>query len=229
MQALEPILIPESTKTYKHKSEAEIAQMTPEQRIDEEISEAEIHCCDSKDKQSEVIKKYRRMDGLAGSVHLVELMDAYDPKRSSESRYSNAVLIAVDIDERIVRLRGSSDGRSVIDAVERLSARMAAAGRKYTYAEDDLPRLKGDNFTDDVIRDTLWVKYRIKVSDSDMLAFSNFLVKRDPGYPSWSEREFIKDYSRINKAGNPAQVVIMKKPERFYQEYLTFKKLAKGT
>ena len=229
MQALEPILIPESTKTYKHKSEAEIAQMTPEQRIDEEISEAEIHCCDSKDKQSEVIKKYRRMDGLAGSVHLVELMDAYDPKRSSESRYSNAVLIAVDIDERIVRLRGSSDGRSVIDAVERLSARMAAAGRKYTYAEDDLPRLKGDNFTDDVIRDTLWVKYRIKVSDSDMLAFSNFLVKRDPGYPSWSERELIKDYSRINKAGNPAQVVIMKKPERFYQEYLTFKKLAKGT
>jgi hypothetical protein len=59
--------------------------------------------------------------------------------------------------------------------------------------------------------------------------FSNYLVKRDPTYPSWSKWDFIKDYSRIDEAGNPAQVFIMKKPKRYYQAYLTFKKLAKRT
>jgi hypothetical protein len=228
MDALYPILIPESERNYKHKSEAEIAKMTPEQRIDEEILEEETHCCDVTDKQSEMIRKYRRMDGLAGSAHLIELMDAYELKRSSENRYSYAARIAVDIDEKQVRLRGSSEGRSVIEAMERLSSRLAAAGSKHTYAEDDIPRIKGVNFTDQAIRDTFWVRHRIKLSESDLLAFSNYLVKLDPGYPSWSEQDFIKDFSRINKAGSPAQVYVMRKPERFYREYLAFKKTAKG-
>jgi hypothetical protein len=227
MQALEPILIPESTKTYKHKSEAEIAQMTPEQRIDELLAEEENHSFAPDDHQSSLIARYSKMDGLKGLPYIIRLIDGYNPKRSRDTRFFQAMMMANGIDEGTVRLRSSPDGQSVIAAIERLSARMRAEGKTDPTVEMTLTSMKGVNSVDDHIQDTLWVKYRIKVLESDMLAFSDFLVKRDPGYPSWSEQELIKDYSRINKAGSPAQVFIMKKPERFYQEYLTFKKLAK--
>ncbi|MEJ7848177.1 MAG: hypothetical protein WKF92_08835 [Pyrinomonadaceae bacterium] len=225
MAALEPILIPESRRTYKHKSEAEIARMTPEQRIEEQISEGE-HLSDLSDKQSYLIQKYRRIDGLKGSMHLIQLIETYNPKRLRDSRYSTAVMMASDIDERVIRLRASTKGRNVIEAIERISIRMIAAGKKYSYAEMDIPKLKGINFTDHAVRDTLWVKYRIKISDSELLEFSNYLVKRDPTYPGWSEKDFIKDYSRINEAGNPSQVHIFKNAKRYYHAYLAFKKPA---
>ena len=60
-------------------------------------------------------------------------------------------MMANEIDERVVRLRASPEGRNVIEAVERVSARMAAAGKRYTFAEDDLLRLKGINFTDEAV------------------------------------------------------------------------------
>jgi hypothetical protein len=220
-EALEPVFIPESVKNYKHKSEAEIARMTPEQRIDEQIKEHD-HMLDASDKQSDLIQKYRRMDGLKGSEHLANLIESYHPKRLRDSRSELAVMMANGIDEGIVRLRASPEGRSVIEAIERVSARMVAAGKKYSYAETELPRLKGINFTDRAVRDTLWVKYRIEVSDGQLLGFSNYLVQNDPTYPAWSKRDYMKDYSRINEAGNPFQVYVMKSPERFHRAYLKF-------
>lgn len=220
-EALDPILIPESTKTYKHKTEAEIARMTPEQRIDEQIKEHD-HMLDHSDKQSDLIQKYRRIDGLKGSAHLIKLIESYQPKRLRDTRFSLAVMMANDIDESIVRLRASPEGRSVIEAIERLSARMFAAGKKRSYEELDLPRLKGINFTDRAVRDTLWVKYKIELSDSELLEFSSYLIKNAPTYPGWSKKDFRKDYSRLNDAGNPLQVYVMKNPERFHRAYLEF-------
>jgi hypothetical protein len=71
------------------------------------------------------------------------------------------------------------------------------------------------------------MRYKIKMSDADMLAFSNYLVEHHPEYPSWSTRTSAKDYSRINEAGNPAQVLIMNEPRRYYEAYQAFKAGAK--
>jgi hypothetical protein len=132
--------------------------------------------------------------------------------------------IAEHIDSRSVRLRASPEGRRVIEAIERLAARMRAADKSEEIVEMLLRDIKGVSETDRAIQDTLWVKYRIKMSDSETLELSNYLVKNDPMYPTWSESELIKDYSRINEAGNPLQVFILKKPDPYYQQYLAFKR-----
>ena len=166
---------------------------------------------------------------MKGIPHIIQLIDSYDPKRVREIRFHHAVMMVKELDEHVVRLRSSPEGRSAIEAIERLAARMIALGKTENYTETDLPELKGVNFADESIRDTLWVKYRIKMSDSELLEFSTYLVQVDPTYPSWSERDFIKDYSRINEAGSPAQVVVMKQSNRYYHAYLAFKKRAGNT
>ena len=57
-----------------------------------------------------------------------------------------------------------------------------------------------------------------------MLEFSNFLATHYPEYPIWSETNYFPDHTQINKAGFPLRVHTMKKPERFYEAYLEFKK-----
>ena len=81
-------------------------------------------------------------------------------------------------------------------------------------------------FADENIRETFWVRYKLKMSDEELLEFSDHLVERDPTYPSWSERELIRDDTRVNSLGFPTsrQVYVMKRPGRFYEAYLEFKK-----
>jgi len=158
--------------------------------------------------------------------HLVELIDTYNPKRTHDYRAAHAVMLAADMDDRLIRLRASPEGRAVIEAIERVSARMIAAGKTYSYAELDLPKLKGLNFVDEAIADTLWVKYRIKISKSELLEFSNYLVQFDPSYPSWSERDYMRDNSRKNKGEIAPLVFVMRQPARYYGAYLAFKKRA---
>ena len=54
--------------------------------------------------------------------------------------------------------------------------------------------------------------------------FSNFLVARDPAYPSWSETNHFRDYTQINEAGNPLWVYTMRDPRRFHEAYLEFRR-----
>jgi hypothetical protein len=112
MAALGPILIPDSQRNYKHKTEAEIARMTPQQRIDEEIKERD-HLTDHADKQDDLIRKYRAGDGVKGASRLIELIDKYEPKRLRNPA-GEAIMIAGDIDENSVRLRGSPEGRLIL-------------------------------------------------------------------------------------------------------------------
>ena len=225
MAALEPILIPEAEKNYKHKSESEIARMTPEQRIDEQIREHD-HMLDYSDKQGDLIRKYRLRDGLTGSAHLIKLIDGYDPKRRKDDRFFNALMMANEIDENLIRLRAAPEGRRIIEAVERLVARRRAAGEEESQIlEETLRFMKGVNFTDESVRNTLWMKYRIKISDAELAEFSDYLVRNHPTYPSWSTRTSTKDHSSVNDAGSPAQLVIMKGPKRYHEAYLAFKRL----
>jgi len=170
-------------------------------------------------------------------------MNEYDPATESGrsdkkgERFDAVSMLLSELDGRVVRLRGTVEGRQAMDALERAIARIRAAWHgkndqhewpehgRFEGAKMDLESAKGISIEDEAIKDTLWVKYRIKISDKELLAFTNYLIGRDPTYPSWSEIEGdIEDFSRLNKEGYPARVNIMKEPERFYQAYLAFKK-----
>jgi hypothetical protein len=221
--AIMPIIAPEDP--YTHKSEAQIAAMSPDERVDEEIKENDHGLAiDGSDKQLQIIQKYRRRDGLKGWQRIVELINSYQPKRPRDTRAFSAIMLAAQIDFYSVRLRASVEGRQIIDAVKRLADRLQSLDRSDEIVEIELKEMSGVNDADHAIQDTLWVNYRIKLADKNLLKFSNFLVSRDPTYPNWSDSHFIKDYSRVNDAGFPAQVRIMKNPARYYQLYLEFKR-----
>jgi hypothetical protein len=228
---------------HKHKSEAEIVQMTPAQRVDEWVNEDVHRGYDfSEHLYWLLMKKYILRDGLALLPRMIEIMDEYDPTRGSgrsghKGERFDAVLALLDIlDNEVVRLRGTAEGRRAVDALERAVNRMRIAGysqqdevkwskyERFDFTSLNLGWIKGISQVDENVKDTLWVRYKILLSKEELLAFSNFLIARDPTYPSWSETDFMKDYTRINEAGNPLRVYIMKKPERFYEAYLKFKK-----
>src|SRR5436190_7962399 len=66
---------------YTHKSEAEIAAMTPAQRVDEYADEQAYHKYDYLDQQHELISKYILRDGLKELPRMIEIMNEYDPTR----------------------------------------------------------------------------------------------------------------------------------------------------
>jgi hypothetical protein len=126
-----------------------------------------------------------------------------------------------------------------MDALKRAIDRMRAAGYgkkdqhdwerhgRFELAVTYLQEAAGINLTDEAIRDTFRLEYKLALSDEELLTFSNFMSVRYPGYPSWSDTNYFQDYTQINQAGFPLWVYTMKKPERFYEAYLEFKK-AKG-
>ncbi len=71
------------------------------------------------------------------------------------------------------------------------------------------------------------IKYRIEISDSELLAFSNYLVKLDPAYPLWGRSIYLKVYPPKNSSRKPHMTYIMTNPNRFHQAYLAFKKQPK--
>ena len=226
---------------YQHKSEAEIARMTPAQRVDEWVNEQVHHRYDLEDEHEDLIKKYILRDGLAALPRMIEIMDEYDPTRFREGkgrrgeRFDACWLMLGYIDQSTVRLRASEEGRRAMASLERAINRMRAAGYgqrdqhewpqhgRFELAVTYLEEAKGVNHTDRAIMETFWIRRQVQMSDEELLAFSNFLVARDPTYPSWSEEEFVKDYTRVSEAGYPFQRHIMKKPERFYEAYQEFK------
>src|SRR4051794_24309138 len=73
-------------QAYKHKSEAEIARMTPAQRVDEYVKEF-AHRFDPFDLNSRIIEKYIHHDGLKALPRVIELINEYDPTQpGGESR-----------------------------------------------------------------------------------------------------------------------------------------------
>jgi hypothetical protein len=228
---------------YKHKSETEIARMTPAQRVDEYAEEQAHHKYDVLDEQNRLIEKYIWRDGLKALPRMIEIMDEYDPTRASGKRghrgerFDAMWMLLGDLDNHVVRLRASEEGRRAIDALERAIQRMRAANYgqpdQHEWAEHgrfdlalmNLEEAKGISlFTDPAIRETLRREYKILLSKEELLEFINFLVMHYPEYPSWSETDYFRDPAQLNKAGLPLWVRTMKKPERFYEAYLEFKK-----
>lgn len=240
LMSFAPFVIP--APKYKHKSEAEIARMTPAQRVDEYGEEQAYHKYDFLDEQGRLIEKYIWRDGLAALPRMIEIMDEYDPTRASGKRghkgerFDAMWMLLADLDSHVARLRGSEEGRRATEALEHTINRMRAAGYgqkdqheweqhgRFDLAVTCLKDAKGINLTDRAIRETFRIEYKILLSDEELLAFSNFLAAHYPEYPSWSETDRIRDATRINGVGKPMRVRTMKKPERFYEAYLEFKK-----
>lgn len=232
-----------SAQGYKHKSKDGLAHMTPGQHIDEWVKEQVHHRYDVLDEQKNVIRKYIRIDGLKTLPRIIEIIDEYDPTLASgksgykEERFDAVLMLLDDLDNYVIRLRGTEEGKRAIDALELIINRMRKAGysqkdqvewakySRFDFTLKNLEWIKGVGEIDDNVKDTLWVRYKILLSKEELLAFSNFLVTRDSSYPSWSETDFVKDYTRINEAGNPLQVYLLRKPERYYEAYLEFKKM----
>jgi hypothetical protein len=229
-------------RLQKHKPEAEIINMTPAARVDEWIDEQVRHRFDLDDDHSALIRKYVQRDGTKALPRLIEIMDEYDPaqrnQKRKDERFDAAVLMLSFIDRQAVRLRASEEGRRAIKSLEQGVQRMRAAGfarkdghawewapdGRFGLAEIYLKEAVGIGSVDEAIRETFRIKFKLVLSDSELLEFSNFLVAHYPDYPSWSEQDFIKDYTRLNEAGYPFQRHVMKTPGRFYEAYSEFTK-----
>lgn len=210
-------------ENYKHKTEAEIAAMTPAQRINEEVKEQFYHMpAGAGDPYPSLLPEYIRKDGVKAMPVLTEMANQYNPNTTSRCermRFFVAFLIANDIDEAVIRLRATKEGLSTIEALEGALRRMNEAGfdneqqkrRDYEPYMGNLKRLRGGSIKDGIIQDTLRLKHNIQMSEEELLEFSNFLTALDPTYPGWSE---------IESATPP---LVMKDSKKYYEAYLKFK------
>jgi hypothetical protein len=237
--SLAPVAV--SAQRYKHKSEGEIARLTPAQLVDQWVNEQVHHRYDLSDDQGEVIKKYVLHAGLKSLPRMIEIMDEYDPahlrkdKGRRGERFDACWLMLGYLDSLALRLRASQEGRTAMATLKRAINRMQAAGaeRKQDDAWEWVPhgrfdgavacfkQAEGINDADEAIRNSLRLQHQIRLSDANLLEFSNFLVTRDPTYPSWSQRDFIK----IEEAGKPMPGLVMKNLRPFYQAYIEFKRI----
>ncbi len=197
---------------YKHKSEAEIAAMTPAQKVDEWVNE-EVHHEKywETDKQTELIRKYVLLDGMKAVPRLTEIIDEYDPtqfregKGNLDNRYDVSLELLQFIDNQSVRLRSAEEGRKAIAAIERSIERLRRS--KYNtdpnaeYGRNDIVKgaesifkvVKAVNYRDITIQNTLRFIYKIRISDEELAELSDFLVAHYPDYPSWSNSKLTKD------------------------------------
>lgn len=210
----------DNCKNYRHKSEAEIGSWPLSRQIDELIKEQRCHKIDIHDEYSSLVFKYVRKDGVNALPILGRHMDSYYPKHDDRVEehtkpFFAVSVIADDLDNRVVRLRGTKEGRLIIEALDRGIERM----RKVGFSRDWLENLvqfsknqKGTNIIDNYISNSLREYHKIDMTDDEQLQFSNFLVSLDPTYPSWSE---------LGEDGPPAT---LKESRRYYEAYLEFQK-----
>jgi uncharacterized protein YdhG (YjbR/CyaY superfamily) len=212
-------------ENFKHKSEAEIATMTPAQRIDEMVKDQTYHMPSLDDDYGFLVSKYIKKDGVKILPVLIEYMKDLDPNSFFDCRYRAMRFIVASLEagdlDHTVRLRGTKEGQSAIEALERGIERMKMANfdkddhrwnSNYDYSLLILEGLKGINGKDLIIKDTLRVRHKVQMTEDELLEFSNFLTSLDPNYPSWSE---VKDGS---------DPLIMKNSEKYYEAYRKFKK-----
>jgi|GEM_PF-1179475 len=226
----------------RHKSEAQIRQMTPDQRVQEYCDEYYHHAF-WHDDYIDMLNKYIFEDGIKALPSLTQIIDEFDPAspqgrgEERDARAFAAEGLLSQVDGRVVRLRGLSEGRPAIDALTRLVQRMLAAhfdtadvtkaehSDRYRYqaTREEAAELKGLNIFDHNLQDTFRIRYKIILTDKQMLDFVNYLISRDPRYPTWSTMEDYKDMRHRNAAGNPRQYALLQNAQPFYDAYRKFR------
>lgn len=217
-------------ENYRHKSEAELAAMSPRQLLDEDAKEQLYHAPVSDDLYSgDLLHKYIRKAGVNILPVLADFMNAYDPKNASKCKFTRffvAIGNASGFDRGLMRLRGIRDGQLAIKALENAVVQMRAAGfdkdenpqkSDLDFALLNLRSQKGINERDWLIQNTLKLRHGVAIIDDELLEFSNFLIARDPAYPAWSD---------VKESGPPW---VLKKSKRYYEAYLNFKATKSGS
>jgi hypothetical protein len=228
------------SQTHAHKSENEIARMTPEQRAREYCREYTRHLFWHSE-YTDSLKRHIRRDGLKAIPALIRIIDEFDPtipagNSMQKDANCHAAEILLGTLDGTFRLRAFSEGKSAIDAVRRVVERMRAAHfdtatsqgehspqARYRVTLYILEQMEGISGLDKGVRDTFELKYKIKMSDKELLDFSNYLTSQDPYYPTWSETEWYVDQNKLNEAGNPLQYPVVRNIEPFYQAYKEYK------
>lgn len=221
-----------------HKSENEIARMTPEQRVDEACEEYARHgFVDSV--YQDLLEVYVGRDGIKAVPALSKIVDQYDPgPHEGNTKRKNSRCFAAEgflsyIDENVVRLRGSEAGKQGIDAMRRLIERMRAAHfdsaesydsnhRRFQGSIFVLTRLAGVNGCDEAIRNTLRLQYKTSLSEKEFVDYVSYLIAQNAEYPGWSKLEETKHPTERNNAGYPIWYLVVKNPEPHYKAYLQF-------
>lgn len=210
--------------------------MTPDQRVAELCKE---HAQNAFISYDEILKNYLRQDGLKAMPQVIREIETYDPTRSVSAsqqkfrRYEAAAFILSHFDGFLFRVRAFAEGREAIAALKRMSERLRIAlanskekdeyemGRRYRQNLSFVAELEGNSSKDDTLQETLKIRYDINLSDDELSAFVNYLIERDPYYPSWSKMAFL-EVSEHEGKGKTTHLLLMK-PEPYYQAYLEYK------
>lgn len=226
-----------------HKSEEQIARMTPDQRVEEYCREHARHLFLSHQEYVALLTRYLRQDGLKVMPQVIREIEAYDPTRHESAseeklrRYEGANFILDELDVNAFRVRAFEEGRKAIQAVKQSIERMRAAhfddpkvveyemNRRYELSLGYLKKMEELSNSDYRIQDTLRYNYDISLSDDELLSFVNYLISQDPYYPGWSERESFRKHPPDSK--NSKWLFLYKNPEPFHQAYMEYK--AKNT
>jgi hypothetical protein len=209
--------------------------MTLDQRIEEYCREYYRHAFWHDDYLRSLSRTIRPPEALPV---LERIIDRFNPtSRKLRSRELNAYSYAAEgflegWDEKFVRLRGSPDGLKAIEAMERLADRMRAAHYDTARSSGEYSRqarlgavelevksMRGISLYDEAIADTLRIKYGIKLSGDDLKQFVEYLIKKDPHYPSWSGRILFKNCEELFDGRNPTIYILLTDPESFHKAY----------
>ena len=209
-----------------HKSEAQLDRMTPEQLVEEYCQESTKHHYDDHVEYSELVTKRIYKYGIRILPIVAQRIEQYDPRPFKKWRgdkaaqYEAAVAILTDIDGHSFRLRGYEEGRKTIQIVkqslERVDAVLTYKQPEFEKYTDDIRSvrkgiinligtLEETSFRDPWIRDNLWFKYDIDLSEDEFLKFVNFLIAKDPTYPSSYETEVWNPAVHGFKTPNPTK------------------------
>jgi hypothetical protein len=207
---------------FKHKSEAEIAAMSPEEKMDQMVLEQMFHLPALDDDNFTLLHLYIINDGIKILPKAIEYMNEYDPntqecKQRSDARLLTAAIYIDSVDSAKFRIRAIENGRVAINALEQAIERR----RKSRLDADDydgrgnllstlLTGPKGRATKDELIEETLEKQYNIKMSEAELIEFTNFLISLDPAYPSWTN---ILGWAEMTQAES----------DRYHQAYQKFK------
>jgi hypothetical protein len=208
---------------FKHKSEAEIAAMSPEEKMDQMVLEEMFHLPALDDDNYDLLHLYIINDGIKILPKAIEYMNEYDPnakecKQRNDARLLTAAMYIANVDSAKFRIRAVENGRVAINALEQAIERR----RKSRLDADDydgrgnllstlLEGPKGRATKDGLIKETLEKQYNIKMSDAELMEFTNFLISLDPAYPSWTN---IFGWAEMTK----------EESDLYYRAYQKFKK-----
>ncbi len=209
---------------FEHKSEAKIAAMSPEEKMDQMVLEQMFHAPWDNDDNYDLLHLKIIEDSNKVLPTAIKYLNEYDPnvqkcKERSNTRMFTAAMYLNNVDNAKFRIRSTETGRLAIRSLEQVIERRRKA--KLNPDEYDgrgnllttfLKGLKGQNIKDGLIEETLEKRYNVKMSEAELMKFTDFLISLDSAYPGWTNIFFWGEMTQAES-------------DRYYQAYLKFKKI----